>query len=83
MLSLYDIIYAVEPVDAWKPEINLYESGEIACIIPFSAHETSHFASKSSVVTVSTSQTKAIQGKASGFSAQPLILGLWSHYQMA
>ncbi len=67
MLSVYDIIYAVEPVDAWKPEANLYESGEIDCTTPFSATQKSHFASKSSVLTVSTNQTKAIQGKASGF----------------
>lgn len=34
MLSFYDIIHAVEPVDAWKPEVNLYESGEIALALP-------------------------------------------------
>lgn len=35
MLGLYDIIYAVESVDAWKPDVNLYESGEIVCNAPF------------------------------------------------
>lgn len=29
ILSLYDIICVVEPVDAWKPEGNPYESGEV------------------------------------------------------
>lgn len=66
MLSLYDIIYAVEPVDAWKPEANLYESGEMACTPPLSAPQTSHFASKSSVLTVSTNRTKS-KGKHLGF----------------
>lgn len=59
MLSFYDIIHAVEPVDAWKPEVNLYESGEIAC----TALQTSRFASKSSALTVSTNQTEVTQGK--------------------
>lgn len=67
MLSLYDIIYAVEPVDAWKPEANIYESGEITCTTPFSTPQMSHFASKPSVLTGSTNQTKVIQGKAYGF----------------
>lgn len=74
MLSLYDIIHAVEPVDTWKPEVNLYESGEIAC----TALQTSRFASKSSALTVSTNQTKVTQGKGICVSAQPVIAGLQS-----
>lgn len=69
-LSLYHIIYAVEPVDAWKPEANLYESGEIvssAHFLSFFLAQKSRFASKFSVLTVSTNQTEAFQGKASGF----------------
>lgn len=73
MLSLYDIIYAVEPVDAWKPEGNLYESGEISLHYSFFCPQTSYFASKSLALTVSTNQTEAIQRKA---SAQPVIVGV-------
>lgn len=29
ILSLCDTVCAVEPVDAWKPEANLYESGKM------------------------------------------------------
>lgn len=46
----------------------------------FFCPQTSHFASKSSVLTVSTNQTEAIQGKA---SAQPVILGVYIQSQMA
>lgn len=76
MLSMYDIISAVEPVDAWRPKANLYESGEIACIAPLSARQTSHFASKSSFLTVSTNQNEAIQEKSIWVSAQPVIVGI-------
>lgn len=41
-LSLYNIVYTVEPVDVWKPEANIYESGKIACHAApfFSASQT-------------------------------------------
>lgn len=69
MLSLYDFIYAVEPVDAWKPEANIYESGKMACAATrcFSGSHETPFASNSSFLTVSADQTKGIQRKESGF----------------
>lgn len=45
----------------------------------FFCPQTSHFASNSSVLTVSTNQTEAIQGKA---SAQPVILGVYIQSQV-
>lgn len=57
-LSLYNIIYAVESVDAWRPDINLYESGEIASSTQCFCSKTIYFARRSSVLTVSTNQAR-------------------------
>ena len=69
-------------MDVWKPEANLYESGKTACAGSHSVPQKSHFANKSSVLTVSTIQIESIQEK-DWVSAQPVIEGSLGESQMA
>lgn len=61
---------AVEPVDSWRPEANIYESGEILRLASFPVPQPGHCARKAEPNELIQSKEKLVEG------LQPVILGL-------